>query len=331
MELYYPSYYNDFHCIAADCPDSCCQEWTVDVDADAAAYYRSLTGSLGDRLRAVLSNADDGTVMEIKNGRCPMWQQDGLCRIHAELGHDALCETCRNFPRLQHDYGDFIELGLELSCPEAARLIFADTQGNMLRKTQPGGSAPEYSAELMVLLRSSRQTALDFLNTSTLSFGETLAVLLLYAHDVQAQIDGADSIPFDPQALLAEAKTYSKNGDVSLITDFFKNLEILTERWKDRLLNPTNSCLDSRLLPLTRYMFNRYWLQAVSDYDLVCRVKLTVVACLLLGALGGNPVQTAQLFSKEIENNPDNLEQILDGAYSSPAFTDVNLLSLLLG
>ena len=27
------------------------------------------------------------------------------------------------FPRLTHDYGDFAELGLELSCPEAAKLI----------------------------------------------------------------------------------------------------------------------------------------------------------------------------------------------------------------
>ena len=34
MKVYYPQYYNDFHCIAAACPDSCCKEWTVDVDPD---------------------------------------------------------------------------------------------------------------------------------------------------------------------------------------------------------------------------------------------------------------------------------------------------------
>ena len=47
-----------------------------------------------------------------------MWRQDGLCRIQAELGHEALCKTCREFPRLRHDYGSFVELGLELH-PEA--------------------------------------------------------------------------------------------------------------------------------------------------------------------------------------------------------------------
>lgn len=79
-----------------------------------------------------------------------------------------------------------------------------------------------------------------------------------------------------------------------------------------------------------RYMVLRYWLQAVSDLDLICRVKLAVTACLLVGALGGDPTQTAHLFSKEIENDPDNVEAILSGAYTAPALTDANLLVLLL-
>ena len=331
MELYYPAYYNTFRCIAADCPDSCCHEWTVDVDADSAAYYRALPGALGDALRSVLTDTDDSTIMQIQDSRCPMWRQDGLCRIQAELGHDALCQTCQQFPRLRHDYGNFTELGLELSCPEAARLIFEDTHGRLLQESQPGDCEPEYDTELMALLRSSRKTALDFLNNSTLPFGQTLAVLLLYAHDVQAQIDGAEPFPFAPHELLSEASRYIGQGDLPLILDFFQKLEILTERWKTRLAQPTDLHLGTELLPLARYMVNRYWLQAVSDYDLICRVKFAIVACLLVGALGGDPVSTAQLFSKEIENDPNNLSRILDAAYSAPAFTDVNLLSLLLG
>ena len=74
----------------------------------------------------------------------------------------------------------------------------------------------------------------------------------------------------------------------------------------------------------------RYWLQAVSDYDLYCRVKFIVVSCLLVGRLGGNFVETAQLFSKEIENNTENVEALLDAAYANPAFTDDKLLWWLL-
>ena len=79
-----------------------------------------------------------------------------------------------------------------------------------------------------------------------------------------------------------------------------------------------------------RYFIQRYWLQAVSDYDLISRVKFAVAGCLLVNYLGGDFLQTAQQFSKEIENDPDNVEAILDGAYTAPALTDANLLGLLL-
>ena len=54
-----------------------------------------------------------------------------------------------------------------------------------------------------------------------------------------------------------------------------------------------------------------------------------ITACLLIRVLGGDLTETAQLFSKEIENDPDNIEALLDGAYTAPALTDLNLLSLL--
>ena len=95
-----PDYFNRFQCIADSCPDSCCKEWDVQVDEIAAAYYRSLSGDLGNRLREVLHTENGETVMTIIDGRCPMWRADGLCRIQAELGEAALCKTCREFPRL---------------------------------------------------------------------------------------------------------------------------------------------------------------------------------------------------------------------------------------
>lgn len=331
MEIRFPAYYYAFRCIAADCPDSCCKEWTVDVDDKSAAFYRSLNGDLGDRLRSVLEDTEDGTVMTIENGRCPMWQQDGLCRIQAELGHDTLCKTCREFPRLRHDYGDFVELGLELSCPEAARLIFnakADVQVQFV----DGGETPEYDTEVMAILLKSREQVLALLEDPKYSLPQALAILLLYAHDVQEQIDGGEVMPFDPDVLLREAKKHTATGDIGSIVSFFQGLELLTEEWTARLAQAEQVVvLPDSLRALARYLVGRYWLQAVSDFDLVCRAKLIVIACILVGALGGDVVQTAQLFSKEVENDPDNLEAIWDSAYTSPAQTDTNLLSILLG
>jgi hypothetical protein len=79
-----------------------------------------------------------------------------------------------------------------------------------------------------------------------------------------------------------------------------------------------------------RYFVRRYWLQAVSDLDLMGRVKLTAVSCLMLKTLGGEPLETAQLYSKEIENNADNVDALLDAMYMEHAFGDVRLLGLLL-
>ena len=330
MEIIIPQYYHDFHCIASDCPDSCCKEWEVDVDDDAAAYYRTLPGDLGERLRQVLKDTDDGTVMTIENGRCPMWRQDGLCRIQAELGHEALCKVCQQFPRLRHDYGDFVECGLELSCPEAARLILTGSHA-MTVQTLPGGEEPDYDTDAMALLRQSRQTALDFLDATSLPPNRALTVLLLYAHKVQSWLDGGEPAVLEPDVCLELAQKYAAQGDWQQLVSFFMNLEILTPQWRTRLQRP---CGDenwhSGYLALARYFMERYWLQAVSDYDLIGRVKLLICACLLVYHLGGNFTETAQLLSKEIENDPDNLDALLDGAYTSPALTDIQLLSLLM-
>lgn len=328
MKVYQPTYYPSFSCLAGACPDSCCQEWAVQVDEESAQRYRALPGPLGDRLRQVLTEEGD-TILQIQDGRCPMWRQDGLCRIQAELGEAALCETCRNFPRLRHDYGDFVELGLELSCPEAARLILSDPGRALAEREVPGGEAPEYDGDAMAVLQTTRRQALSLLD-GTYPAGEALALLLLYGAQAQQTLDGGELPVFSPEAALEAAREYGIPRDMEEILAFFQNLEILTPRWRNRLQNPQGGSWENGHLALARYFVGRYWLQAVSDYDLYGRVKLTVISCLVIKTLGGNLTETAQLFSKEIENDADNIDAILDGAYESPAFADAALLGKLL-
>lgn len=328
MDIFVPEYYGHFQCLAAACPDSCCKEWEVDVDETSAAVYQALPGALGDRLRQVLRPYDGGICMTIENGRCPMWRQDGLCRIQAELGHDALCKICREYPRLRQDYGDFAELMLEMSCPEAARLIFASP--GVCKQTEAGGTDAEYDPDAMSVLLQSREELLRFWEQTPLDADRALAVTLLFAHSVQGALDGGDYVPLEETALLQSAHRHAGTADASALRDFFLHLEILTDRWKKRLNAPVTGPWQRDPRSLVVYLIRRYWLQAVWDYDLVCRAKFLVTVCLLLRDLPGDLVENAQLFSKEIENDPDNLDAIFDGAYTAPALTDSNLLGLLL-
>lgn len=299
------------------------------MDAESAAVYRNLSGALGDRLRQVMTEEDNETVMINENSRCPMWRQDGLCRIQAELGHDALCKTCREFPRLTHDYGDFIEMGLELSCPEAARIILTAPVAAPIVEYADGGEAPEYDADAMTVLLQTRKNVLAILADNSRPLGETLALALLYSHQAQALLDGLDVAAFDPAAALQTAYQFGKVTDADLPA-FYAGLEILTDTWRHRLASPVPADWSAPIRAMARYGVERYWLQAVSDYDLTSRVKMIVAACLLVKVLGGDPIETAQLYSKEIENNSDNVDAILDAAYTHPLFTDENLLGLLL-
>ncbi len=328
MQIIKSSYFNRFRCIADKCPDSCCKEWDVQVDAASAAFYRQLPGDLGDRLRQVLKDEDGQTYMTIENRRCPMWRGDGLCRIQAELGEQALCKTCREYPRLTHDYGDFLEMGLELSCPEAAKLILTAPPADLLVQEVAGGSAPEYDRDAMVALLRTRKEALALLDTPNV--GKALALVLLFGYHAQAQVDGEKYTAFDPDAALDAAKEFTKPTEAICLPRFYASLEILTDTWRSRLAAPAPAAWSEPIRALARYGIERYWLQAVCDYDLVSRVKMIVAACLLVKILGGDPVTTAQLYSKEIENSAENVDAILDAAYENPAFTDDKLLWLLM-
>ena len=322
-----PSCYDDFHCLAGQCPDSCCQEWDVDVDDASAARYLALPGPLGDRLREKLNNDGDGWYLKITDRRCPMWRTDGLCQIQHELGEEALCQVCHQFPRLRHDYGDFLELGLELSCPEAARIILTQPWDTVTTEV-PGGEDPDYDGDLMAILLESRQEALKLLQDHPLP--QALVLLLLYAHRVQDRIDGGEAVPFDPVAELAFAKQHVQPWSTAPLRQLYRSLELLTDRWRDLLDAPdAPTPWQEHHRAFLRYGIGRYWLQAVSDWDLVCRVKLLLSAAILLRHLPGDPIRNAQLWSKEIENSTENIDTLLDAAYTHPALTDIDLLSAL--
>ena len=303
-----PAYYDRFQCLASACPDSCCREWSVQVDAEAEALYRRLPGPLGEKLRGVLTQEDGETVFSVENGRCPMWRGDGLCRIQAELGEQALCRVCREFPRIRHDFGDFAELQLELSCPEAARLILLSSPEPCLTREEPDTDPAEYDRAEMSLLRQRRERLLGILSTPALTPGQTLRMFYRQASGEELTPEGS--------------------GDIRSIADFFASLEILTQTWPALLAQAASRPLHPLTRSLARYLTERYWLRQDLGDDWG-KGGFILACCLLVSALGEDFIENAQLFSKEVENCAENMDALMDAVYDHPAFSPENLTALL--
>ncbi len=139
MKQIVPDYYKNFTCIADRCRHSCCIGWEIDIDSDTYDKYKNIPGEFGDRLRDGISE-DEVPYFRLGEGdRCPFLNERGLCDIILTLGEDALCGICSDHPRFRNFYESRTEIGLGLTCEEAARLILGQTEPMKLAVTEDDG------------------------------------------------------------------------------------------------------------------------------------------------------------------------------------------------
>ena len=111
--------YHDFNCIAGSCPNTCCAGW--DINIDEAAYQKMLDNeeALGISVKDCIYKRTDDYCMRLKSdGRCPMLDENNLCKIVLLFGPDYLSYTCSSYPRRHHQYGNVTEAYLFPSCPD---------------------------------------------------------------------------------------------------------------------------------------------------------------------------------------------------------------------
>lgn len=130
MNLYAPSYYKRFKCIADRCKNSCCIDWEIDVDEKTYEKYLSVGGYLKENI----AESEGCRYFELKNGRCPHLLDNGLCRIIIDYGEDYIADICRDHPRFYNCISERREVGLGLVCEEAARMIIGDDELFSLEK-----------------------------------------------------------------------------------------------------------------------------------------------------------------------------------------------------
>ena len=124
MKLYAPSYYKNFKCIAEKCEHSCCIGWEIDIDDKTLEKYESLECDYREVIRQSISTEGAPHFMLGECDRCPHLDEHGLCKIIMNAGEEYLCDICREHPRF-YNYTSVAEVGLGMSCREAARVILS--------------------------------------------------------------------------------------------------------------------------------------------------------------------------------------------------------------
>jgi lysine-N-methylase len=124
-----PEYVQRFGCIGADCEDTCCAGWGVRIDR--ATFEKYLNHAVPD-IRARLSSlvvinpastsSSDFAKIQLDGIRCPAIR-NGLCSVQQAFGEPYLSDMCSTFPRVLNMVDGVLERSLNLSCPEAARLV----------------------------------------------------------------------------------------------------------------------------------------------------------------------------------------------------------------
>lgn len=202
MEIRYPNYYKKFHCIAGDCPDTCCAGWEIHVDAASEKRYRAAVkkGEIQNKefARKLKKHIKHGRIIS-EDVTCPFLNRDGLCEMYMELGPDSLCHTCARHPRHREDYGNLQEMVLLLSCPEAARLILEENDGGFYVRKNPKrhGNLDGIDEEFLGFLLQMRECIWTITKEESMPFNRRLAYTLALGHDVQRRIQRGkcDEIP----------------------------------------------------------------------------------------------------------------------------------------
>ena len=133
-----PFYFNEFRCTGGVCEDNCCIGWDVEIDKQTYQKYQKVKDKELTLLflNSIFKNPDsydpkvDYAIVGLsKNNRCPFLNEKQLCKIQAKLGHDYLSNVCAAYPRYVNEINGVAEYSLNVSCPEAARLILTNKQG----------------------------------------------------------------------------------------------------------------------------------------------------------------------------------------------------------
>lgn len=306
MKLLAPSYYPNFSCIAGACKHSCCVGWEIEIDKESYERFSLLDGGSGRILDKIHLSGGEYCFKTDENGVCPFLNAEGLCDLIIEYTDACLCPICRDHPRFRSFFHDFTEIGLGLSCEEAARIILND----------------QTPFTLIPLSGSEEDVAFTEEEEELISIRDEMIGIL---EDTSVPIDNRIRALFD----LAESDMNAL--DFNEISPFLLSLERLNEEWGALLRDlkdaePLDLPADFHM-PLQKmcvYFVYRHMTRSLDDADLIGAILLCAFLSYLAWQITGRAcaksdhfsmdsmISIARLMSGELEYSDENIDLIAE-------------------
>ena len=308
MKTYAPNYYEKFRCIAGECRHSCCIGWDVYIDDETLEKYDTLGGETGKVLRSQLTEKEDGVCLAMcEGGKCPMLNTQGLCQIILEHGESYISEICREHPRFYNFFSDRTEVGLGLSCEEAARIILSQEEKTELTVVSEDEAEEE---EL---------------------WDDEADILVKRAQIFDALQNRGESLSARAEKMLSVCGAHFPEKTAAEWAEIFRSLEMLDESWADALDMLEHADMSAEMeelaLPLEQllvYFVYRHTPEAADERDFAARVAFahlgfTVIRALCAAKKAASGKCTlaylcdfARRYSAEIEYSPENTYELIE-------------------
>ena len=195
MKIRVPEYFKDFKCIASKCEDTCCAGWGIVIDDATYDRYKNVQGEFGDILRSEIVHEAGENIFVLKGNNCPFLNEEKTCDIYINIGEENLCYTCQQYPRYTEEFGSLREVGISLSCPEAARIMLNNSKKvefELSENNEVVSSYNDINAQLFIELLQSRKIVMDIIQDRTIDLRKRAVVALLFVDEIQEKIDESE-------------------------------------------------------------------------------------------------------------------------------------------
>jgi lysine-N-methylase len=192
MKIRVPDYLKEFKCIASECEDTCCAGWEIVIDDESYNKYQRAEGAFGQRLRSEIVHREGENIFVLKGNNCPFLNESKMCDIYTSIGEDSLCYTCKQYPRYMEEFGNLREVGISLSCPEAARIILRDNKKVEFEVSEIEEEIASYNdidAMVFIYLLQCRKIVIDILQNHHIKLDHRASLVLKFTDEVQKAID----------------------------------------------------------------------------------------------------------------------------------------------